>query len=87
MKMPGMTMQSNCMAMMHESTSHKNLPCKNSDGGCAAVCTSCALPVALLVETLSVPMLHDNDEGGSASDVNRSGISSPPALPPPILRV
>lgn len=85
MTMPGTAMRSDCMAMMAKSTSQKNMPCKNPDGSCAAVCMSCALPIALLAESL-VPMLGHDSDGNFTSDVNRNGVSSPPALPPPILR-
>lgn len=84
--MPGMAMQTDCMTMMAKTTPAKNAPCKNPGGCCAAVCTSCALPIAAIGETTPLLMLRDGDEGMLAYDVNRSGISTPPALPPPILR-
>lgn len=85
MAMPGMAMP-DCMTMMGKSTPKQNAPCKSPDGGCAAVCTSCALPVALIDETVPAPVLLGDDDGVFANDMNRSDISTPPALPPPILR-
>lgn len=83
--MPGMVMQ-DCMTMMGKSTSKQNAPCKIPDNGCAAVCTSCALPVALIDEAVPAPVLRSDGDGVFAYDVNHSDISTPPALPPPILR-
>jgi hypothetical protein len=85
MTMPGMAMQ-DCMTVMGKSTSKQNAPCKSSDSGCAAVCTSCALPVALIDEAMPAPMLRGDGKGVFAYDVNPSDITTPPALPPPILR-
>ena len=85
MAMPGMVMQDDCMAMMSKGMPKQNAPCKRPDGGCAAVCTSCALPVALIDEAVPASALRDDGNGVFAYDVNRSDISTPPALPPPIL--
>ena len=85
MTMPGTAMQ-DCMIMMGKSMPKQNAPCKSPDGGCAAVCTSCALPVALIDEAMPAPVLPGDGEGVFAYDVNPSDISTPPALPPPILR-
>ena len=83
--MPGMAMQNDCMSMMNKTTPQKNAPCKSPDSGCAAVCTSCALPIALIDESVLVPLLRRGDERLFVYDVNRNDISTPPALPPPIL--
>ncbi len=82
--MPGMAMQNDCMSMMNKTTPQKNAPCKSPDSGCAAVCTSCALPIALIDESVLVPLLRRGDERLFVYDVNRNDISTPPALPPPI---
>lgn len=82
--MPGMAMQ-DCMTMMGKSTPKHNAPAKTPDSGCAAVCTSCALPVAQIEEALHAPILRGEGEGVFAYDVNRRDINTPPALPPPIL--
>lgn len=85
MTMPGMVMQ-DCMTMMGKSMPKPNAPCKSPDSGCATVCTSCALPVALIDEAIPALVLRGDGEGVFAYDVNPSDISTPPALPPPILR-
>lgn len=82
----GMRMWNDCMSTMDRSMSKKNVPCKGSDSGCAAVCTSCALPIALLDGSALLPMLYRGGDDLLAADVNRNGIRTPPALPPPILR-
>lgn len=83
--MPGMTMQSDCMAMMDKHAPSKGTPCKSSDMNCG-VCTSCALPVGLILNSSPVQLLDRGEKAVFTHDVNRSGIASPPALPPPILR-
>lgn len=83
--MPGTAMQDDCMTMMGKSTPKQNAPAKAPDSSCAGVCMTCALPVALIGEALQAPVLRGDDEGVFAYDVNRSDISTPPALPPPIL--
>ena len=83
--MPGMSMQ-DCMDMMGKSGPKQDAPCKNLDSGCAAVCTSCGLPVALIGEAVLAPVLRSDGEGVFTRNASHSEISTPPALPPPILR-
>lgn len=87
MTTPGRAMQNDCMSVMAKNTPAKHVPCKSSGNCCAAVCTSCAVLIAAIDETAAPLMLRDGDENAFAYDVNCSGISNPPALPPPILRV
>jgi hypothetical protein len=82
--MPGMTMQSDCMAMMNKTAPNKGTPCKSSDMNCG-ICTACALPVTLIQDSSPV-QLDRGERVAFTHDVNRSGIANPPALPPPILR-
>lgn len=83
--MPGMTMQSDCMAMMDKQAPSKGTPCKSPDMNCG-VCTSCALPVTLIQDSSPIQLLNRGERAAFTHDVNRSGIANPPALPPPILR-
>ncbi|MBS0275517.1 MAG: hypothetical protein JSR55_14310 [Proteobacteria bacterium] len=83
--MSGMTMQSDCMAMMDKHAPSKGTPCKSPDMNCG-VCTSCALPVGLVQNSSPVQFLDRGEKAVFTHDVNRSGIANPPALPPPILR-
>jgi hypothetical protein len=83
--MPGMTMQSDCMAMMDKHAPSKGTPCKSPDMNCG-VCTSCALPVGLVQNSSPVQFLDRGERAAFTHDVNRSGIANPPALPPPIFR-
>lgn len=83
--MPGMTMQSDCMAIMDKQAPSKGTPCKSPDMNCG-VCTSCALPVGQIQNSSLVQLLDRGERAAFTHDVNRSGIANPPALPPPILR-
>jgi hypothetical protein len=62
----------------------KQAPCKSSGGSCA-VCTSCAINIALLLDLVPMPALHHRNVGLIGADTDRGGLTSPPALPPPIL--
>jgi hypothetical protein len=83
MMMPGMAMQNCCKPTAERGTPSKNAPCKNTDGSCA-LCTACALPIALLQESSLAELLYRSGETVLTHNVNRNGIATPPALPPPI---
>lgn len=83
MMMPGMAMQNCCNPTAERSTPSKNTPCKNTNGGCA-LCTACALPIVLLQESSLAELLYRSSETVFMHNVNRNGIATPPALPPPI---
>ncbi|MBN9534634.1 MAG: hypothetical protein J0H10_14895 [Alphaproteobacteria bacterium] len=83
MMMPDMAMQNCCNPTAERGTPNKNAPCKNTDGGCA-LCTACALPIALLPEASLAELLYRSAETVLTHNVNRNGIATPPALPPPI---
>jgi hypothetical protein len=78
--MPGMATQNDCMGAAEHSRTGKNLPCKNADNNCG-MCVTCGIPIsgALLSERLS-----RRSEAVFTQDVNRNGIATLPALPPPI---
>ena len=84
MMMPGMMMDSSCMES-GKAMPGKQAPCKRSDNSCA-VCTSCAVNVALVLDLVPVTALYQHSSGLIGADINPDGIASPPALPPPILR-
>ena len=84
MMMPGMMMDSSCMES-GKAMPGKQAPCKGGDSSCA-VCTSCAVNVALVLDLVPVPALYQRNAGLVGANVNPDGITSPPALPPPILR-
>jgi hypothetical protein len=81
--MPGMAMQNCCNSTAERGTPSKNAPCKNTDGGCA-LCTACGLPIALLQESSLAELLYRSSETVFMHNVNRNGIATLPALPPPI---
>jgi len=83
MMMPGMAMQNCCAGAVERGAPNKNAPCKNTDGGCA-LCTACGLPIALLQESSLAELLYRSSETVFMHSVNRNGIATPPALPPPI---
>jgi hypothetical protein len=83
MMMPDMAMQNCCNPAAERGTPSKNAPCKNTDSGCA-LCTACALPIALLQESSLAELLYRSGETVLTHNVNRNGIATPPALPPPI---
>ena len=85
MTMPGMAMQNTCMTTMDKGTPGKGAPCKSTDAGCA-VCTACALPVALIQASFAVHLLDRGEKAIFTHDVNPDSIAVLPALPPPILR-
>ena len=82
MKMPGMAMDNSCMES-GRGMPGKQAPCKDCDNSCA-VCTSCAVNVALLLDLLPVPVPSHRGAGLTGPDTNHDGIVAPPALPPPI---
>ena len=84
MMLPGMAMQNTYIGTPDKGAPNKGMPCKNMDTSCA-VCTACALPVALLQDSSLIQLLVRGNETVFAQDVNRSGIAVLPALPPPIL--
>lgn len=83
MMMPGMMMDSSCMES-GKAMPGKQAPCKGSDSSCA-VCTSCAVNVALVLDLVPVTAFYQHNSGLIGADINPDGIASPPALPPPIL--
>jgi hypothetical protein len=83
MMMPGMDMQNSCMP--DKDSSSKQAPCKGSDSSCA-VCAGCAVNVGLTPNFLPVALLYHRDAGLFVADAKPDGLTTPPALPPPILR-
>jgi hypothetical protein len=84
MAMSGMAMQNDHMISPGRDASNKPGPCKSTDGSCA-VCMACAIPVALVQDSLPIRLLDRGEKAIFARDVNRNGIAVLPALPPPIL--
>ena len=84
MAMPDMAMNT-CLATSDRGTPNKNAPCKSTDSSCA-VCTACAVPVAVLQQSSPVRLLLHGHDAVFPQDVSRNGIAVLPALPPPILR-
>jgi hypothetical protein len=78
--MPGMTMQNDCMDVAGHGATGKSLPGKSTGNNCG-MCATCGIAIsgALLSEQLS-----RRGEAVFTHDVNRSGIATLPALPPPI---
>ena len=83
--MPGMSMMMSDMAMPDKGAPAKQAPCKSNDGSCA-VCAGCAVNIGLAPEIVPAVLLYHRDSGVFAGNVNPDGFTSPPALPPPILR-
>jgi hypothetical protein len=83
MMMPGMDMQNSCMP--DKDSSGKQAPCKSSDKSCA-VCASCAVNVGLTPNFLPVSLLYHRSTGLFMADAKPDGLTTAPALPPPILR-
>lgn len=82
--MPGMAMDTSCMEM-GKAAPGKQVPTKSSDASCGA-CISCAPNIALVLDLVPLPILHQYGDSLIGADANPDGIASPPALPPPILR-
>lgn len=84
MMMPDMAMDKSCMDA-GKSMPGKQAPCKSTDNSCA-VCTSCAVNIALVLDLVPVPALYQHNASLIGPDAIFDGIASPPALPPPIFR-
>ena len=84
MMMPGMAMQTDCMASMERGVPSKGTPCKNSDVSCG-MCTVCAISVTFYQASSPVQLISD-DDAAIPQDASQSGIAVLPPLPPPILR-
>lgn len=83
MMMPGMDMQKSCVS--DKETSGKQAPCKGSDNSCA-VCVGCAVNAGLTPNFLPATLLDHSDAGAFAADAKLDGLTTAPALPPPISR-
>ena len=83
MMMPGMDMQNSCMP--DKDSSGKQTPCKSTDSSCA-VCAGCAVNVGLTPNFSLVALLYHRSTGLFVADAKPDGLTTPPALPPPILR-
>jgi hypothetical protein len=83
MMMPGMDTQNNCMP--DKNSSGKQAPCKSTDSSCA-VCTGCAVNVGLTPSFSPVALLYHRSAGLFVADEKPDGLTTAPALPPPILR-
>jgi hypothetical protein len=83
MMMPGMDMQNSCMP--DKNSSDKQAPCKSTDSSCA-VCAGCAVNVGLTPNFSSGALLYHRSAGLFVADAKPDGLTTPPALPPPILR-
>ena len=84
MMMPGMDMQNSCMP--DKDSSGKQVPCKGSDNSCA-VCAGCAVNVGLAPNFSPVALIYQRSGGLFMADAKPDGLTTAPALPPPILRV
>jgi len=82
MMMPGMDMQNSCMP--DKASSGKQAPCKSSDTSCA-VCAGCAVNVGLTPNFSPVALLYHRSAGLFVADAKPDGLTTAPALPPPIL--
>ena len=83
MMMPGMDMQNSCMP--DKDSSGKQAPCKSTDNSCA-VCAGCAINVGLAPHFSPVALLYHRSTGLFVADAKPDGLTTAPALPPPILR-
>lgn len=82
--MAGMAMDQSCMDM-GKAAPGKQAPSKNNDGTCG-VCIFCAPNIALVLDLVPLPSLYQYRDNLIGANQNPDGITSPPALPPPILR-
>ena len=85
MMMPGMDMSTNCMDGQDKSSPSKQAPCKNTDSSCA-VCAGCAVNVGLTPSFSPETLVYHRSAGLFVADAKPDGLTTPPALPPPILR-
>lgn len=83
MMMPGMDMQNNCMA--DKGLAGKQAPCKSTDNSCT-VCAGCAVNVGLTPNFSPAASLYHRSTGLFAANAKPDGLTTAPALPPPILR-
>ena len=81
MTMAGMVMQGDCMGAMEHDGTNKDVPRKGSP--VCGMCMGCALPILLQGASLT-ELLYGSSNVLFAHDANKSGIATPPALPPPI---
>ena len=85
MMMPGMDMSTNCMGSQDKGSPSKQAPCKSTDNSCTA-CAGCAVNVGLTPSFSPVALLYYRSAGLFVADAKPDGLTTPPALPPPILR-
>ena len=85
MVMPGMNVSNDCMGCLDKSSLGKRAPCKGIDGSCT-VCTSCAINVGLAPNFSPVTLPYHRSTGPFLADAKPDGLTTAPALPPPILR-
>ena len=85
MMMPGMDMSTNCMDSQDKGSPSKQAPCKSTDSSCA-VCAGCAINVGLAPNFSPVTLVYHRGTGLFVADAKPDGLTTPPALPPPILR-
>ncbi len=83
MMMPGMDMQNSCMP--DKDSSGKQAPCKSTDSSCT-VCAGCAVNVGLTPNFSPMALLYSRNTGLFVADAKPDGLTTAPALPPPILR-
>jgi predicted phage tail protein len=81
--MAGMAMP--CADVMQKAAPGKSVPCKNNDTSCAG-CTACAVNVGIPQGMSPVTLLYQGEVRAISRNANRSGVATPPPLPPPILR-
>lgn len=80
--MPGSKLtQSDCMGAMDDAPLNKDMPRRNNP--VCGMCAACALPIQSLGAALTEP-LYGASSATFAHDVDKGGIATPPALPPPI---
>lgn len=82
MMMPGMDMQKGCMS--DKDSSGKQAPCKSTDGSCA-ICSGCAVNAGLTPNFSPVNLVYHRSVGLFVADAKPDGLTTAPALPPPIL--
>jgi hypothetical protein len=83
MMMPGMDMQKDCMS--DKDSSGKPTPCKSTESSCA-VCSGCAVNAGLTPNFSPVNRVYHRNVGLFLADAKPDGLTTAPALPPPILR-
>lgn len=85
MVMPGMNVSNDCMGCLDKNSPGKQAPCKSIDGSCT-VCSSCAINVGLAPNFSPVTLLYHRSTDLLLADAKPDGLTTAPALPPPILR-